>query len=170
MSSRALVRASLAVSLDGYIAAPDGSVDWLNPFFDGLDLDFGKFMNEFGAVIMGRKTFDHSPMKGGNPYVLTHQTLAGAKCFTDIPATVDEIRQTLEGTDKDIWLMGGGGAISSFCAADCLDRLELTVIPVTLGVGVPLFPNGFPGRRMRLLRTKEHPNGSVGLDYSLSDK
>lgn len=167
MAQRPLVRASLAVSLDGYIAAADGSVDWLNPFFEGLDLDFKAFMNEFGAVIMGRKTFEHSPMTGG-AYVLTHGDIAGVKCFSDIPGTVSEIRRSLEGTGKDIWLMGGGSAISSFCSVDCLDRLELTILPITLGAGVPLLPSGFPDRRLWLSSTKVHPNGSVGLVYSLT--
>lgn len=170
VEGKALVRASLAVSLDGYIAQSDGSVDWLNPFFEGLDIDFGAFMTEFGAVIMGRKTFEHSPMKGGMPYVLTSQSLSDARCFVDIPATVDEIQRSLEGSGKDIWLMGGGSAISAFCAADCLDRLELTMIPVTLGSGVPLFPHGFPDRRWTREGTKEHPNGSVGLVFSVSHR
>ena len=170
------VRAVLATSLDGYISRLDGSVDWLHDFFTP-EIDFGSFMAGFGATIMGRRTFDealqrgHGPSGGGRGIVLTHRPLPkkakGVEAWSgDLRARVAKLAAELTPTGKDIWLMGGGAAIAAFQAEDLIDRYEISVMPVLLGDGVPLFPRRSAAlAKLRCVGTKSYKNGIVELRY-----
>jgi dihydrofolate reductase len=173
-----LVRASLTVSLDGYIADKDGGTDWLNPFFSD-EIDFGGFMKGIGAAIMGRKTFDIAASGALGPmpptsyptFVPTHRPMPkpprGYEPFGGTPSElVNQLRTQLARTGKDIWHMGGGESIESFRADGLIDRLELRVIPILLGDGVPLFPRHARGREpWRLTRNHAFKNGVVEVWY-----
>jgi len=175
---RPLVRVSLAVSLDGYIADKNGVVDWLNPFFSD-EMDFAGFMKGIGAAVMGRKTYDIAvsgalgPMPPTNypTYVLTRRPMpnppARYEPFRGRPGElVDRLRAQLAKSGKDIWHMGGGESIEAFRAAGLVDRLELRVIPVLLGDGVPLFPRHTRGEeRWKLTKHHAFKNGVVELWY-----
>jgi dihydrofolate reductase len=113
-----LVRASLAVSLDGYIADKDGDVGWLNPFFSD-EIDFMGFMNAIGVAVMGRRTFDIAASGALGPmpptsyptFVPTHRPMPkppkGYEPFGGTPSElVDRLRVQLAKSGKDIWLMG----------------------------------------------------------------
>jgi len=178
-----LVRASLAVSLDGYIADKNGGVDWLNPFFSD-EMDFMGFMNAIGAAVMGRRTFDIAASGALGPmpptsyptFVPTHRPMPkppkGYEPFDGTPTElVDRLRVQLAKSGKDIWLMGGGETIDAFLATGLVDRLELRIIPVLLGDGVPLFPSHARGQQSWKL-TKHHAfkNGVVELWYEPSSK
>jgi dihydrofolate reductase len=162
----------LGISLDGYIARPDGSVDFLfmpkdysmEPFFAGVD-----------AAIMGRKTFDvalrmgggsfsESPMKN---YVLSNTLpegeFHGAQVVKETPAAL--VRRLRESPGKDIWLMGGGQLAREFLKEDLVDQLYLGVVPVLLGEGIRLFPSGFPQREFVLVGNKAYAQGMVELRY-----
>jgi dihydrofolate reductase len=143
------VRVSLAVSLDGYIADKNGGVDWLNPFLSD-EMDFAGFMKGIGAAVMGRKTYDIAvsgtlgpiPPTNYPTYVLTKRPMpnppARYEPFGGKPGElVGCLRVQLAQGGKDIWHMGGGESIEAFRAAGLVDRLELRVIPVLLGDGVP---------------------------------
>lgn len=171
-----LVRAALALSLDGFIAETDGGVAWLNPFFSP-EMDFAGFMKTMGVFVTGRKTFGDALKLGGSPgsgertVVLTHRPLRntprGVEAFSgDLRKLVSRLRRELSASGKDIWLMGGGLAIDSFRAAGLIDRFELSVIPVLLGDGIPLFPRQSRGLEgLTLTHTRALKNGVVELWY-----
>ena len=165
-----LFRASLAVSLDGYIADVSGSVDWLNTYFSP-EIDFAGFLRTIGATVYGRTTYDWALAQGftgaadpaapgGRPIVLTRRPIEnrpeGVETFSgDVRELAARLRQELRGTGRDVWLMGGGISIASFHEAGLVDRWELTIIPILLGNGVPLFPphsRGFDS--VRLVRSR----------------
>lgn len=170
------VRAALAVSLDGFIADVDGGVAWLNPFFSP-ELDFAGFMKTIGAIVMGRKTYDDAMKLGGLggfetlAVVLTHRVLRkpppGVQAFSgDIDRLLARLRRELAASGQDIWLMGGGVAIDAFRAAGLVDRLELSVIPVLLGQGIPLFPPQSRGPEdLRLVHSRMLTNGIAEVWY-----
>lgn len=173
-----LFRVSLAVSLDGYIASPDGGVKWLDPFFTP-EIDFGGFMRTIGITVWGRKTFDlalnmgTALADGGPAVVLTHRQLPKrtpkrVEAFEgDVGELAARLRAELAGTGKDVWLGGGGLSLVPFHETGLVDRWELSVIPCLLGEGIPLFPSHRESlRALNLVRTKSLSNGIVSLDYA----
>jgi dihydrofolate reductase len=164
------------VSLDGCIAGADGGVEWLDRYRDAA-AEFGSFLREIGACIMGRATFDIAMARGflGSGYgamptwVLTHRPLGPApgnvRTAAGDPGEV--LRRVAETVPMgDIWLMGGGKTIRPFHEARRIDRWEITLVPTVLGGGIPLF---LPSRRgdaaLKLLRTRTFPSGCVELCY-----
>ena len=170
-----LLRAYLAVSLDGYIADCDRGVSWLDPFFSD-ELDFKAFFSTIGVSVMGRRTFDHSltlgvPETGMRSVVLTHRPIedppAGFETFAgDVRELAQTLRRDLEPSGKDVWLMGGGASLQPFVEAGLVDRWELSWIPILLGTGVPLFPPGSPTTSpLRPIHTRTYKNGIVEVHY-----
>ena len=163
----------VGISLDGYIAALDGGVDWLNPYSDAR-AGFAPFIKTIGSIIMGRVTYDHAVARGFQnfgdmpAYVVTHRPFASPSPSVipvggDLAALVADIRQRHPG---DIWLMGGGGVTKSFQEADLIDVWSVAFVPTLLGAGLPMFPPAtFPERRLRLVRTHGYPSGVVELRY-----
>ena len=147
-------------SLDGYIAQDNGGLDWLERFNDveGLGDSYKAFEAGVGCVVMGGETYEwiraHQP--GTWPYdvpcwVFTHHELAtddGADVVLvrgDVDTFADELRR--DAGKKDVYIVGGGSLAGEFLAADLVDRIVLTIVPVALGGGVPLFggnPLGVP--------------------------
>lgn len=169
----------IAASLDGYIADSDGGLDWLTPF-DDVDSGYDAFIAEIGTVVMGRATYEAVRLlPGGWPYagrrglIVTSRPLddtpAGVAAWTEgVPALIDHVRG---GSDSEgaAWVVGGGGLQAAFIAAGAFDRLDLFVIPVLLGGGIPLFPPGAtPARRLQLEDTERYANGMARLRYALS--
>jgi dihydrofolate reductase len=163
----------LAASLDGYIAAPDGGAEWLNPYGDARARFLG-FIQTIGSVVMGRTTYDHALAKGYADfgqmptYVMTHRPLSrgGASVipFSDEPEEL--VRSIRERHRGDIWLMGGGRLTRSFADADLIDIWSIAVVPTLLGAGIPLFPTGeLAERRLALVRTRKYPSGVIELRY-----
>lgn len=175
-ADRAKVRVCLAVSLDGYLADANEGVAWLDPHVP-KEMDFAAYVGGFGAVVMGRKTFDFGMAHGGDfgvtgpTVVLTRRKLVKAPEHVeayrgDLKKLVERLRRRLRGTGKDIWLMGGGEAIDAFLSAGLVDRLELTVIPTLVGDGVPLFPPHSRGLHgLRFASHRIYSNGVVELCY-----
>jgi len=161
----------LGISLDGYIARPDGSVDFL---FMPKDYSMASFFAKIDTAIMGRKTYEVSLKMGGSfggdsmtTYVFS-KTLAPGKrdgvTFTrQTPATV--VQQIRRHEGKHIWLMGGGELIRDFLKADLVDELYIGVVPSLLGSGIPLFPSGFPQRDFTLVENKTYSRGLIALTY-----
>lgn len=172
-----LVRVALAVSLDGYIADKRGGVNWLDPYFSP-EMDFAGFMATIGATVMGRKTFEVA-LKLGMPsggadqrsIVLSSKRPRGAPAGFehfkgDLRRLVETLKHDLAGAGKDIWLMGGGEAIEAFRAAGLVDRWELSVIPIVLGEGIPLFPKRkYEPQPLHLTHTRAFSNGVVEQWY-----
>ena len=165
------VTAGLGISLDGYIARPDGAVDFL---FMPKDYSMGPFMKTIDAAIMGRKTYEVGLKMGGSfggpsmkAYVLS-RTLPpgkreGVEFTNELPKKLVERLRQQKG--KHLWLMGGGEVIRDFLKEDLIDELYLGVVPVLIGEGIPLFPAGFPQREFRLLENKSFSQGLIALKY-----
>jgi dihydrofolate reductase len=161
----------LGISLDGYIARPDGAVDFL---FMPKDYS-GVPSATVDTAIMGRKTLDAGlKMSGGSlpassmAYYVFSRSKPSGKCdgWTFVNASpaafVKKIRKR---PGKDIWLMGGGELARDFLKADLVDELYIGVVPVLLGEGIPLFPSGFPQRNFSLIENKTFSRGLIGLKY-----
>lgn len=168
-------RAYLAVTLDGYIADAKGGVDFLNDYMSP-EIDFGGFMSTIGATVYGRTTFDWAVAHGffadgGRAVVMTRRPLPGpfkgVEAFRgDVRELAGRLRAELSGTGKDIWLMGGGLSIAAFQEAGLVDRWELSIVPVTLGDGIPLFPKHSRGRcGLKLVHSRALSNGIVAVQY-----
>jgi dihydrofolate reductase len=169
-----LYRCYIAVSLDGYIATPDGGVGWLSAF-EGHDYGYERFVAGIAGLIMGRATFDQVMDFGHWPYgsrptaVLTSQPLPKDAPNTAIAcSSVGEIRQHSMEFGGDIWIVGGGLTVAACAQADMVDRLELFILPVVLRRGLPLFTPDFPtDRDLRLEGTWPRDGGAVEAHYGL---
>lgn len=159
------------MSLDGYIARPDGSVDFL---FMPDDFSMAEFMQSVDVAIMGRKTYEDS-LKMGATYGPDMQTFVYSRTLPAGPrsdstvvvnATPDELlRGIREQPGKDIWLMGGGEIARAFLDADAVDEIYVGVVPTLIGNGRPAFPGGFPERKFELTVCKSYSRGLVELRY-----
>ncbi|HEX3294335.1 MAG TPA: dihydrofolate reductase family protein [Solirubrobacterales bacterium] len=183
-----LVRYYAAQTLDGYIAEPDDSIDWLTGYegsFEGADSDAGQagydeFYERIGALVMGSTTYEwvlahgRSWPYGGKPtWVLSSRELELPEgesvdvriADAEVPELIDEMRDAAG--DRDIWIVGGGLVASQFADHGLLDRVEVTVVPVLLAEGKPLFERRPPGGPMLLLSARTFSSGMVGLVYEI---
>ncbi len=163
----------LGISLDGYIARLDGSVDFL---FMPKDYSMGPFFKTIDTAIMGRKTYEVGLKMGGagafggssmTYYVMSRSQPAGERggvIFTK-QAPAELIAQIRKNRGKNIWHMGGGELAREFLKADLVDDIYLGVVPILLGEGLPLFPSGFPQRNFALLENKSFSKGLITLKY-----
>lgn len=166
---------SLGISLDGYIARPDGSVDFL---FMPKDFDMGEFIATCDVNIMGRKTLDVSlamggSFEGGDPtrnFIYSRSKparVSGGLTYTR-KKPADLVASIRKQKGKNIWLMGGGEIVRQFLKADLVDELMIGIVPILIGDGIPLFPKGFPERKFALIDAKTYSRGLVVLRYKRS--
>jgi dihydrofolate reductase len=163
----------VGISLDGYIARPDGTLDYLH--LRPSNYSMGPFFKSVDVGIMGRKTYDAAmKMSGGkfdgqglDCYVMS-KTLEpgkrGGATFVneDVKKFVAGLRQK---KGKNIWLMGGGELAREFLKQDLVDELYLGIVPVLIGEGIPLFPPGFPQRVFTLTENKTYSGDLIALKY-----
>lgn len=159
-----------AASLDGYIARSDGGLDWLVP--DG-DYGYNDFFVGIDTLVMGRKTYDAVKSFGDWPYgertcyVLTHTP----DRYRDDPVIFvsGPVRPMIDNLVRqpggDIWLVGGGELVREFLRHDLVDEIILTVFPILLGDGIPLFPADFPAYELTLTVAKTYDSGAVQVTY-----
>ncbi|KAF6653864.1 dihydrofolate reductase family protein [Paenibacillus polymyxa] len=143
----------IAVSLDGYIALPDGSVDWLfDVKGDGGDNGYADFYDTVGTVLMGRLTYeevlklsDDFPYAGKPCYILT-RSLAKHEQAPHVTFTDEDLSELVPRLQKQseglVWLVGGGQLAQAFMQAGLLEKAIIAIIPKVLGQGIPLFPEG----------------------------
>ena len=165
------LRYQVAVSLDGFIAGPKGEYDWI--IMDPA-IDFAALYREFDTAVMGRKTYEAMAGQGsggmpGLDVVVFSRTLTPSskkrvRVVNDDPARVVNELKAKRG--NDIWLYGGGSLFRSLLDAGVVDTVELAVIPVLLGDGIPLLP---PGGTTKLVLSdhKVLSTGIVSLAYSI---
>lgn len=166
----------LTVSLDGFIEGPNGEYDWCVP---NPEYDFNAFFNRFDTIFVGRKTYQMSSEMEGGPagfprfkeYVFS-TTLDKVKDGATLIRgdTETEVEKIKKEKGKDIWLFGGAGLTTSLMNLGLVDELSLTVYPVLLGGGKPLFSNIKDRIILTLLNTKTYSTGAVSLTYSLEQK
>ena len=166
------LRYQVAVSLDGFIAGPNGEYDWI--VMDPT-VDFAALFKEFDTAVMGRKTYDVLTGQGGDgampglDVVVFSRTLPatarpGVRIFNDDPCEIVAALKAKPG--RDIWLYGGGTLFRALLDAGLVDTVEVAVVPVLLGAGVPLLPPGAT-TKLVLADQKTLPSGIVALSYSV---
>jgi dihydrofolate reductase len=166
------LRYCVAASLDGFIAGPNGEYDWIvqDPSFD-----FAALWEQFDTLLMGRLTYEVAITRltfltgMGKKLVVASTTLDPSQHpgATLIASNLVEAVTALKARPgKDIWLMGGGSLFRGLLDAGLIDSVELSVIPVLLGSGVPLVPAGSLCR-LHLDESKALPTGIVTLKYSV---
>jgi dihydrofolate reductase len=165
----------VAASVDGYITGPRGEIDWItgtpaseiSALYDGVD-----------TVLLGRRSYELTRQPGAPAwpagwriYVFSrtlalNQPAGITVVDSDPTTTVSALRAE---TGKGIWLFGGGSLFRTLVTARLVDVVEVAVIPVVLGGGVPLLEHGAPRTRLELIHAKSHPSGVVTLRYQVPD-
>jgi dihydrofolate reductase len=160
------VRYGVAMSLDGYIAGPKGEADWIvmDP-----EIDFDAMWREFDTLLMGRHTFSSMTATGGGTsgdlrIVVVSRTL-DQRDYKGVTIVSDNLRDAVMAlkneSGKDIWLFGGGSLFRSLLDLDLVDTVEVGVIPVVLGQGIPLLPA--PARQTTLKLTSHRVYAKTGI-------
>lgn len=171
---RTIWHCHIAVSLDGMIARPDGSFDWLEGY-PPEDFGFEAFMAEVDAILMGRATYDAVRAMGEWPYPGKPTTVVTSRALEDPPPGVEARPGPLEAVaagieargPRRVWVEGGGQLLRGMIATGRLDLLEVAVIPVVLGQGIPLFPPGTPETRLALRHCEARAGGALHLVYAV---
>ncbi len=169
------VRVFIATSLDGFIAGPDDDLSWL-PADGGEDHGYDEFMAKTAALVIGRTTYDVVLGFAEWPYGETPVFVATSRPLDPVSSTVhavggepDRILAAVRAvTDGNIYL-DGGALIRQFMAAGLIDELTVTIVPVILGAGSPLFAGLAERRRLTLIGSRSYPSGLVTLDYRPAD-
>lgn len=165
---------SVAASLDGYIARPDGAYDWIP---DEPDIDWGAFLGRFDTVLMGRRTYEvvTSDSSGEDPTSRMRTVVASRNLDPDDHPDVDVVSGDVSGfvdrllrqDGKDVWLMGGGVLFRTLLDAGLVDAVEVAIVPALLGDGIPLLPPGDAGARLELRDLTRYPSGIVLTSYEV---
>ena len=166
------VRYAVAMSLDGYIAGPQGEADWI---IMDPEIDFRAFFDQFDTFLIGRRTFEGMGGKGGGG-TAGKKTLVFSRTLrqSDYPKVTivserpEEALAALRAEPgKDIWLFGGGSLFGSLLDAGLVDTVEVGIIPVLLGGGLPLLPSPAKRAKLKLISHRVYQSGIVSLEYAV---
>jgi len=164
----------IAHSVDGYIADRGDSLGWLAPF-EGYDFGYDTFFAKVDAVVMGSRTYRVIRAQGGWPYMGRSAIVMtkGPPIDGDGHAVFDDrtpaelIEDLIRAGRRKIWIIGGGGIVRAFIDARLVKRLILFQMPVLLGGGALLWPQGKRTTALTLRRTVAHANGAVETEYEI---
>ena len=168
------VRYNVAASLDGYIAGPAGKFDWIP---EDPSVDFAALFARVDTVLLGRRSYELVRQGGSPPWApgtrvyVVSRTLRAEEhpdltiIRQDVGRVVSRLRA--EPGDGEIWLFGGGELFRSLLAEGQVDTVEITVVPILLGGGVPLLRPGAPRTLLKLSGTRTYPSGMVSLSYAV---
>jgi dihydrofolate reductase len=185
MKTERKITVYIATSADGYIARPDGDVEWLNRRPRQIDYGMRKFYPTIDTILWGRKTYDwllNYYRKRGKTtglfdrkvtnYVFSRKRpkrpAPGVQFVSEPVKTFARRLRTSPG--KHIWMMGGAGLIASFLDAGEIDEFDIHVIPVFIGAGIPLVAPRHRDVPLRLRSSKKYADGVVRLRYEVGKK
>ena len=169
----------IATSLDGFIARPDGSLDWLSEIdTTGEDHGFNAMMASVDGLVMGRGTFEQVLTFGEWPYTKPVVVLSQSMSPADVPdelsdkvtLSAQQPRELMDRLDRDGWqrvYVDGGKVIQSFLVDGLISDMVLTRAPVLLGEGLPLFGAVGQDVRLRHVETRSFPSGLVSSRYEV---
>jgi len=172
----------IATSADGYIARPDGDVEWLNRR-PHVDYGIRKFYTTIDTILWGRKTYDwllNYHRKRGKRTGLFDTKLANyvfsrkppKRAVPGVEFVSEPVktfaRRLRAASGKHIWMMGGGELIASFLDAGEIDEFDIHVIPVFIGKGIPLVAPRHRDVPLRLRSSRKYPDGVVRLRYEVA--
>ena len=163
----------LAVSLDGYIEGPNGEYDWC---FTDQDYGLSAFFKRIDSIFMGRKSYEvaqsnsgggENPWKGITTYVFSKslKEVKGEDVRLLSGDAEEQVRKMRAQPGKDIWLFGGAELTTFFINRGIVDEMWLSVHPVLLGAGKPLFQNIRERKNLKLIEHKVYETGLVSLVY-----
>ncbi|HEV3163231.1 MAG TPA: dihydrofolate reductase family protein [Isosphaeraceae bacterium] len=162
----------VAMSLDAYIAGSNGECDWI---ITDPDIDFGALFSRFDTFLLGRHTFEAMSRAGpatmpGMQTIVFSRTLRPAD-YPDVTIVSERPAEAIASLrskpGKDIWLFGGGSLFRSLLEAGLVDTVEVAVIPVLLGGGIPLLPPSASRVKLRLAGSKTFKTGIMLLEYAI---
>ena len=175
------IKLDLAVSLDGFIEGKDGEIDWC--IMDD-EMDFIQFLNQIDTILYGRKSYElwgqftpddesskvekelWEAVHSKNKYVFSRTQKGNDQNVIFVNDQIHkEVKQLKSKPGKDIWLYGGSSLITSFIELGLVDEFRLSVHPVVLGGGKPLFANIKERLNLKLVDTKVFSSGVVQLTY-----
>ncbi len=166
----------ISMSLDGYIADKNGSVDWLAPY-SSAEYDYGytAFLQTIDTILIGKKTYDqimtelscHTwPYAGKKCYVFTQQNLKNTNHVTFCNENIcDFICGLKKQQGRHIWVLGGAALARPLIENNCIDQYRIFVMPLLLGGGTALFPKNGVLQKQKLLSVKKH-NDVLELLYA----
>lgn len=165
------LRYNVAMSLDGFIARPDGSYDWI---LEDPTIDFEALFGEFDTLLMGRRTYDvlrsqglSGPFAAMRKVVISRSHRPGVEGNTTFisEGVAESVRKLKEETQKDVWLFGGGELFRHLLDAGLVDTVEIAIMPVLLGQGIPMLASGASSASLQLTSCVQLRSGIVMLRY-----
>jgi dihydrofolate reductase len=167
----------IAMSLDGYIAAPDGDISFLPPIdMEVEDYGYADFIENIDTVVLGRKTYDkilsmgvEAPYGDREVFVLTHSPKKETGKLKYYSGSLKQLILGLKSQKgKHIYCDGGADTIHQLLADDLIDEMTISIIPILLGEGIALFKGGLPEKKLSLVNVSSYENGLVKLHYRRS--
>lgn len=179
MSTGRKVILYIAMSLDGYIAKPDGDIHFLSMVEkEGEDYGYTAFNKNVDTVIWGRKTYD-KVLTFGEPIPHADKKVI-VITRTDRPATgnitfysgnlADLLENLKKENGKNIYIDGGAEIVNELLHQNLIDEFYISIIPIMLGDGIPLFKQGRPEAALTLLKSTSFETGLVQLHYVRNEK
>jgi dihydrofolate reductase len=162
----------VAMTLDGFIAGPNGEHDWI---IDDPTIDFAAMFAQYDILLMGRRTYEVARARQlsfaafNQRWIVVSRTLKPEDCpgITILSCAIPEEVAALKAQPgKDIWLFGGGVLFRGLLDAGLVDAVEVSVIPVMIGSGIPLLPEG-RRQTLHLEKSKTMPSGILMLSYNV---
>lgn len=172
------IRGYIATSADGYIATLDGSVAFLTPF-QSIDCGYDDFIKEIDIILMGRKTYEvicsfgtEWPYPNQKGFIVSsnpHLTLCDSSLSVwtnGVSTLIDHLQQNYSG---NVWVVGGTQLQNTLIEQNLINRLDVFIMPVLLGSGIPLFPRfNTTERQLKALQAEMIENKIIKQSYVFS--